>query len=66
MLAVTDPERVHEQAAAISALAELMPVVVGGNISEEDVEPLGARALHQDALEAARLVAHTWPWHLPR
>ncbi len=65
VLAVTDPERVHEQAAAIGALAELMPVVVGGNISEGDVEPLGAHALHQDVLEAARLVAHTWPWQLP-
>jgi MerR family transcriptional regulator, light-induced transcriptional regulator len=66
VLAVSDPRRVHEQAAAIGALAELMPVVVGGHISDEDVEPLGARALHQDALEAARLVAHTWPWRLRR
>jgi DNA-binding transcriptional MerR regulator len=59
VLAVTDPARVAEQEDAIRALAESVTVAVGGPPSMAAVEPLGARTIRLDPLEAAHLVA-TW------
>lgn len=60
VLSVTDRERVREQAPHIAALAETVPVAVGGNLSPTDVVPLGARLLDRDPLESARRVAAGW------
>lgn len=57
VLAVTDMKHVRAQAEAIRELAAVVPVALGGEVTQADAQAVGARALLSDPVGAAREVA---------
>jgi DNA-binding transcriptional MerR regulator len=54
VLAVSDPARIREHAAAIRSIAAISPVVVGGNMSLDQAEAMGVSLWTTGPIEAAR------------